>query len=281
MSIIANHSSLPGESCSALQRLQAVGAAGRIRWMTTKRDFRARAHSNPLNDGAFEAPLTPQHFQRALPDLFGLPPGTTLDQTGQALHVHWCDLGCGYGGLLASLSAAFPDKKMVGLEIRERVAQFCKERIAELRAEHECVNGNSSSESGQPYTNVGFVRTNAMKFLPNYFAKGSLEKIFFCYPDPHFKRRKHRQRVISDQLLAEYAYVLTPGIGVAYIVTDVPELFEWMDERFARCPMFRRRTKLEIDSDPVVGFVRDMTDEAARVEKSQGQKLDASFIRIS
>jgi tRNA (guanine-N7-)-methyltransferase len=263
---------------SALEQLRAVGAAGRVKWMTTKRDFRARAHSNPLNDGAFDAPLIPQHFLDTLPELFGLPAGVRTDLDGQPLKAHWCDLGCGYGGLLASLSAAFPNKNMVGLEIRERVAQFCMERIAELRAEHS--NGHTDFETPRPYRNVGFVRTNAMKYLPNYFAKGSLEKLFFCYPDPHFKRRKHRQRVISDQLLAEYAYLLAPGAGTAYIVTDVPELFEWMDERFARCPMFRRRSKEEIDADPVVGFVRDMTDEAARVDKNDGCKLDASFVRV-
>ena len=27
-----------------------------------------------------------------------------------------------------------------------------------------------------------------MKYLPNFFRKGQLEKMFFLFPDPHFKK---------------------------------------------------------------------------------------------
>jgi tRNA (guanine-N7-)-methyltransferase len=272
---------------AALVHLHEVGAAGRVKWMTTKREFRARAHSNPLNDGAFDAPLTSAHFAAdTLPSLLGRSV-VSANQAAAPLSVHWCDMGCGYGGLLASLSVAFPDKNILGLEIRERVAEFCLERVKDLRREYGAsdravtVDTATGERRCGAYTNIGFVRTNGMKYLCSYFPKHSLEKMFFCYPDPHFKRRRHRQRVISDQLLAEYAYVLKPDVGVAYIVSDVPELFTWMNERFARCPLFRRRTSEEIEADPVVAFVRDMTDEAARVDKSTRGKQDASFLRIA
>lgn len=49
-----------------------------------------------------------------------------------------------------------------------------------------------------------------MKFLPNYFEKGQLSKMFFLFPDPHFKKVKHKWRIISTNLLAEYAFVLRP-----------------------------------------------------------------------
>ena len=35
----------------------------------------------------------------------------------------------------------------------------------------------------------GQIRTNAMKCIMNYFPKGQLSKMFFCFPDPHFKVR--------------------------------------------------------------------------------------------
>eukprot|EP00951_Prasinocladus_malaysianus_P037658 scaffold406389_cov51-Prasinocladus_malaysianus.AAC.1 len=72
--------------------------------------------------------------------------------------------------------------------------------------------------------NVSVMRTNAQKFLPNYFRKGQLQKLFFLFPvrsnacrpeitraplqDPHFKAQNHRRRIISHQLLTEYAYLL-------------------------------------------------------------------------
>lgn len=233
------------------------GLQGRVRWMTSKREFRARAHSNPLNDGLFNPPHHPDELPM---DKFFVSAPTD--------RVVWCDIGCGYGGLLASLSAAFPNKTMLGLEIRDRVAEFCRRRVLEMRTDY----------AGE-YGNVFFERTNAMKFLPNYFNKGSLEKMFFCYPDPHFKKKKNRQRIISSQLLDEYAYVLREGDGIAYIVTDVDELFDWMVERFEKHALFERRCQQEHEADIVSKFVRDMTDEAQRVEKSDRRKQDASFRR--
>lgn len=237
---------------------QSAETDGRVKWMISKRDFRARAHSNPLNDGLFEPPLKPSEL--AMKKLYVNPPSAKVD---------WCDIGCGYGGLLACLSTTFPQKTMLGLEIRDRVAEFCRRRVLEMRKEYP-----------GSYGNVAFERTNAMKFLPNYFAKGSIEKLFFCYPDPHFKKKKNRQRIISTQLLAEYAFVLEEGTGVAYIVTDVPELFEWMATRFERHPLFERRSDEEHSSDPVTRYVRDKTDEAQRVDKSDRGKQDASFRRV-
>lgn len=242
----------------AKQTTEQRGMEGRVRWMTSKREFRARAHSNPLNDGLFNPPADPSKL-----------PMDRLFADAPSDRVQWCDIGCGYGGLLACLSAAFPDKTMLGLEIRDRVAEFCRRRVMEMRKEYP-----------GSYGNVAFERSNAMKYLPNYFAKGSLEKLFFCYPDPHFKKKKNRQRIISTQLLAEYAYVLEEGSGIAYVVTDVPELFDWMVERFEQHPLFERRSDEQHAADPVSRFVRDMTDEAQRVDKSDRGKQDASFRRI-
>lgn len=237
-----------------------IALSSRVKWMTTKRDFRARAHSNPLNDGLFIPPVDAEQYSASMADKYVNAPSAQID---------WCDIGCGYGGLLASLSEAYPQMTMLGLEIRDRVAEFCHQRVLTLRKEHP-----------GKYGNVWFERTNAMKFLPHYFNKGSLEKLFFCYPDPHFKRRKNRQRIISSQLLAEYAYVLKEGEGIAYIVTDVEELFQWMIERFEKHPLFQRRSEKQHRNDAISTFVRDFTDEAQRVEKSDRQKFDASFRRL-
>lgn len=56
------------------------------------------------------------------------------------------------------------------------MTEYVKERIVSLRREHQ----------GQ-YTNISVLRNNAMKFLTNYFHKGQLTKLFFLFPDPHFK----------------------------------------------------------------------------------------------
>jgi len=46
-----------------------------------------------------------------------------------------------------------------------------------------------------------------------------LTKMFFLFPDPHFKKTKHKWRIISPSLLAEYAYVLKVGVSSVFSST--------------------------------------------------------------
>lgn len=57
----------------------------------------------------------------------------------------------------------FPDNLMLGLEIRVKVSDYVNDRIKALRLQH----------SGQ-YQNAAVLRTNAMKYLPNFFHKGQV-----------------------------------------------------------------------------------------------------------
>lgn len=66
-----------------------------------------------------------------------------------------------------------------------------------------------------------------------------LDKIFFLFPDPHFKKANFRRRIISPTLLAEYAYVLRVG-GLIYTNTDVEDLHLWMVEHLSAHPLFER-----------------------------------------
>ena len=77
------------------------------------------------------------------------------------------DIGCGYGGLLFELKKGFPDQLILGLEIRDKVANFVGEKINTLRI-------NSGLKD---CTNLGVIRTNAMKTMHNYFAKESVSKL--------------------------------------------------------------------------------------------------------
>lgn len=68
------------------------------------------------------------------------------------------------------------------------------------------------------YQNIACLRSNAMKYLPNFFKKGQLSKMCFLYPDPHFKRSKHKWRIINTALLTEYAYCLREGVSVVIFI---------------------------------------------------------------
>ena len=98
------------------------------------------------------------------------------------------DVGCGYGGLLYNMSPHLgPDDLALGMEIRDKVTNFVSEKIKTLR-----INSNHKQ-----FNNISVIRTNTMKLLLNYFYKDQLDKIFFCFPDPHFKKYNHRKRIIK------------------------------------------------------------------------------------
>lgn len=76
------------------------------------------------------------------------------------------------------------------MEIRTSVTEFVQSKVKALRTQNAELNPSA-------YQNVACVRANSMKFLPNFFERGQLSKIFLCFPDPHFKTRKHKARIVS------------------------------------------------------------------------------------
>ncbi|KAK9272575.1 hypothetical protein L1049_002949 [Liquidambar formosana] len=229
-----------------------------------KRFYRARAHSNPLSDSHFPVPLSPSHVDYSLhyPQLF-----PSSDQGDDSKKIQFADIGCGFGGLLISLSTLFPETLMIGMELRDKVTEYVKERILALRV----------ANPGQ-YQNVSVVRTNSMKYIPNYFEKGQLSKMFFLFPDPHFKEKNHRRRVIGPHLLDEYAYALQVG-GIIYTITDVEELGEWMKACLEGHPMFEALADEELEADPVVKLLSSATEEGQKVARNGGQTFQAVYRR--
>lgn len=150
-----------------------------------------------------------------------------------------------------------------------QVTEYVKDRILALR----------DSNPGK-YENISVVRTNSMKYIPNYFEKGQLSKMFFLFPDPHFKEKNHRRRVISPQLLDEYAYVMEIG-GVIYTITDVEELGDWMRSCLEEHPLFEAVSEEELETDPVVKLLSSATEEGQKVARNGGQTFKAVYRRVA
>jgi tRNA (guanine-N7-)-methyltransferase len=153
-----------------------------------------------------------------------------------------------------------------------------------------------------------------MKFLPNFFARHQLSKIFICFPDPHFKARKHKARIISSSLNAEYAYVLRPG-GLLYTITDVEEYYRWVLRHFGEKTttpttteeggatkdeqadaeeeeeekneagvlgvreLFERVPDEELERDECIRVMKEETEEGKKVTRNNGPKFVAVFRR--
>ncbi|DBB05026.1 TPA: hypothetical protein ACH3X3_010296 [Trebouxia sp. C0006] len=190
------------------------------------------------------------------------------DSSQSDLQVRFADVGCGFGGLLVRLSPLYPDKLMVGMEIRDKVTNYVIERVSALRRE----------QPGK-FNNITALRTNAMRHLPNFFLKGQLHKLFFLFPDPHFKTANHRRRIIQTFLLAEYAFILAVG-GVLYTITDVQELGEWMRSKLDAHPLFQRISDEELDNDPAANLLTSASEEAQKVARNEGKTFRNVYRRI-
>eukprot|EP01017_Pseudomicrothorax_dubius_P031192 TRINITY_DN3957_c0_g2_i2.p1 TRINITY_DN3957_c0_g2~~TRINITY_DN3957_c0_g2_i2.p1 ORF type:complete len:302 (+),score=81.72 TRINITY_DN3957_c0_g2_i2:51-956(+) len=260
------------------------------RLMPKKADFRMRAHINPLNDTPFPYPKNPDYVNWKLhfPLFFG---GTeeenkalylntmdyplTYDAPVEAAlngrkgpQVEILDIGCGFGGLSVALAKIFPTHLVFGMEIRDKLVNYVGERIRALRI-----------ETPGSYGNVSVIRTNTMRHLTNYFRRGQLLKLFFCFPDPHFKASNHRRRIINDGFLSEYAYLLRPG-GRLYAVTDIEELHDWHIEKLNSHPQFRRLPESSLTDDPCVEAMQNETEEGKKVTRNGGRKFYCVYERV-
>ena len=242
--------------------------------------YRQRAHCNPLSDALFAYPISPDHVNWAehYPSRFpnsGVAKGHLVVNTSEhpvsypedpvsddlnganSPRPEILDIGCGFGGLLMHLSELFPDQLSLGMEIRGQVSNYVGERIRASRLIEPSTCNNAS-----------IIRTNSMKYLVNYIRKEQCTKLFFCFADPHFKRSNKRRRIINDSLMSVYSYVLQPG-GMIYFITDVKDLFDWMESCCNRASaLFERVPQEELEKDPVIPAMKTGTEEGMKVQRN-------------
>ena len=167
--------------------------------------------------------------------------------------------------LPVALSPLFPDKHIMGFEIRDKLVNFVGEKIRSLRSkQNECHN-------------IAVLRTNSMRHLTNYLRGNTLEKIFICFPDPHFKTTNHRRRIINQGFLSEYAYVLKKG-GKLYCITDVEELHKWHISHLDKHSLFKKVPDEEAQADPCFQLMFNKTEEGQKVERNHGRKWGAVYV---
>eukprot|EP00571_Detonula_confervacea_P006061 CAMPEP_0172313500 /NCGR_PEP_ID=MMETSP1058-20130122/20316_1 /TAXON_ID=83371 /ORGANISM="Detonula confervacea, Strain CCMP 353" /LENGTH=319 /DNA_ID=CAMNT_0013027157 /DNA_START=65 /DNA_END=1024 /DNA_ORIENTATION=+ len=261
-----NQSALNNESNAAAASKKAASSAITNEGdMPQKKFYRSRAHCNPLSfNETFEYPTRPELMdwtEDHYPDHPALKKDSaetisSFQSSSMTIHPDVLDVGCGFGGLTMALSPALPNNTIMGLEIRAKVTEYVRLRIVAQRKEHP-----------DQFQNCSVMRTNAMKYLPNFFAQASLEKIFFCFPDPHFKRKNHPRRIISHRLNTEYVYLLKPGVGRLYCITDVKDLHEWQVEKCGAHPLLQELSKEEMEADPCVALMKSETEEGKKVKR--------------
>jgi tRNA (guanine-N7-)-methyltransferase len=136
-----------------------------------------------------------------------LPEGTEL-RPGLLLEGAECvelEIGPGRGWFMIERLSAVPQVAMIGLEIRRKWATIVDDR---LRARGFGKRGRVFAEDA---------REALARFEP-----ATLSAAFIHFPDPWWKKRHQKRRVVTEELLTELTRVIRPG-GELFLQTDVSE----------------------------------------------------------
>ena len=162
----------------------------------------ARQHVNPLSR-FFQQP-------RPLP-----PPAELFSAPDQPLHL---DIGCARGRFLLALAQQQPHRNHLGVEIRRAL-----------------VDAAEADRQTLGLTNLHILFCNANISLQDWLAAlpaGLLERVSIQFPDPWFKKKHHKRRVLQPALLLALAEALAPGrelfiqSDVLAVITPMVQLIE-------------------------------------------------------
>jgi tRNA (guanine-N7-)-methyltransferase len=148
--------------------------------------LRIRQHVNPLKSDFF----------RIAPERLSLPPGVPVE----------VELGSAEAHFLMDRAREDSSRVYVGVELRRDVV---------AKANAECERAGLGG--------VQSVFANISVDLPRLFAPGRVARFFLNFPDPWWKTKQHKRRVMSPELIGDMARLLEPG-GELHVATDIFEL---------------------------------------------------------
>ena len=157
-----------------------------------------RQHVNPLSKNFDEIEKIP-----SLIEMF--------DDSKLNLHL---DIGCASGEFLFDLALFNTSWNYLGIEIREKLVKTAKLKVREREIK-----------------NLYFVFGNANNILidaQNEFIIKNVKSISFHFPDPWFKKRHFKRRVIQSEFINILSNSMQTG-SLIFIKTDVKDLFDYMD----------------------------------------------------
>jgi tRNA (guanine-N7-)-methyltransferase len=118
------------------------------------------------------------------------------------------EVGSGKGLFLARVTQTCPAHDFLGIEIGGKYARFAAAGLAK-----------------QQQANGKLVRGDAVRILSQRVQSDSLAAVHVYFPDPWWKTRHRKRRVMNESFVRDVQRVLQPG-GVLHFWTDVLEYYE-------------------------------------------------------
>lgn len=181
---------------------------------------RVRQHVNPLS----------LRYQIPVP----VPDWTDVfKDVERPLHL---DIGSARGQFLLDIASQQPQWNFLGLEIRRPLV----EQAIAFRNEQDLSNLHFL------FCNANVSLLPVLKSLP----QGVLQRVSIQFPDPWFKKRHQKRRVVQPELVETLATCLAPG-SMVFLQSDVEEVEREMCDRFSEHPAFTRQQEQWLIDNPL------------------------------
>lgn len=174
------------------------------------RRVRIRQHVNPLAR-KFQQPVTLPEWSSIFANL------------EQPLHL---DLGCARGQFLLEMAQLHPHTNFLGVEIREAL-------VTEANLERD----------QQGLNNLHYLFCNINTSLPQLLESLPLTQLHWIsiqFPDPWFKKKHHKRRLVTPEFVSTLAQFLHPHTKIL-IQSDVEEIATEIGDRFDENPHFQKQ----------------------------------------
>ena len=208
-----------------------------------------RQHVNPLSRNFNEIEKVP-----SLIEMFGEPKFN--------LHL---DIGCASGEFLFDLALVNTSWNYLGIEIREKLVKTAKLKVRK-----------------QEIKNLYFVFGNAYNILNDIHSKfifKNVKSISFNFPDPWFKKRHYKRRVIQPELINMLSSSLQKG-SLIFIKTDVKDLFDYMDCTISSNFHFKTIDKKDFNCSESFNPIKVKTDREKYVMVNQLDIFERIYMKI-
>jgi tRNA (guanine-N7-)-methyltransferase len=149
------------------------------------------------------------------------------------LHI---DIGCAWGRFVLKMAENHPDWNFLGIEIREPLVIEANR----IRDERQLSNLH------YVFANINVSLAGLLTSLPS----GVCQRLSIQYPDPCFKTRHAKRRVVQPELVAVLAQHLPAGAEI-FLQSDLEWVAQEMVDRFADNPVFQRQSQEWLADNPL------------------------------
>ena len=139
------------------------------------------------------------------------------------------EIGSNRGCFLLGLARGQREVSCLGIELKSSLCRIASNKLAR-----------------EGLTNGHVIHADARLAIPVLFEPGTLEAIYVPFPDPWWKKRHARRRLLDDGFFEMAHAFLKPG-GHFVLKTDVLDYFDAVDEYLSSLSCFER---VEISSVP-------------------------------